>query len=164
MPKKNLKFFGIIEYIYEFVRTSRMQIRKKWFNQLKNFLINIFENIIWHLFAGESHQVVKIIVTQQTDTHIVEKAYLSKSISHIKYSFFSKKGSQYSLLPAIKAGAALIRRDGRGEGVGFLLYTYIQSFIKGRVSVHNVQIFQHTCTESGGGGGIVGVVKGQEPA
>jgi hypothetical protein len=40
-----------------------MQIRKKWLNQLKNLLTNIFDNIIWHLFAGESHQVVKITVT-----------------------------------------------------------------------------------------------------
>jgi hypothetical protein len=39
-----------------------MQIRRKWLNQLENFLTNIFENIIWHLFAGESHQVVKITV------------------------------------------------------------------------------------------------------
>jgi hypothetical protein len=39
-----------------------MQIRKKWLNQLENFLINIFKNIIWHLFAGESHQVVNITV------------------------------------------------------------------------------------------------------
>ncbi len=36
-----------------------MQIRKKW----KAFLTNILKNIIWHLFAGESHQVVKITVT-----------------------------------------------------------------------------------------------------
>jgi hypothetical protein len=28
----------------------------------KTFLTNIFENIIWHLFAGEPHQVVKITV------------------------------------------------------------------------------------------------------
>jgi hypothetical protein len=40
-----------------------MQIRKKWLNQLKNFFPNILKNIIWHLFAGESHQVVKITVT-----------------------------------------------------------------------------------------------------
>jgi hypothetical protein len=40
-----------------------MQIRKKWLNQLQNFLTNILKNIIWHLFAGESHQVVKITVT-----------------------------------------------------------------------------------------------------
>jgi hypothetical protein len=39
-----------------------MQIRKKWLNQLKKFLTNILKNIIWHLFAGESHQVVKITV------------------------------------------------------------------------------------------------------
>jgi hypothetical protein len=41
----------------------RMQIRKKWLNKLKNFLTNLLKNIIWHLFAGESHQVVKITVT-----------------------------------------------------------------------------------------------------
>ncbi len=29
----------------------------------KTFLTNILKNIIWHLFAGESHQVVKITVT-----------------------------------------------------------------------------------------------------
>ncbi len=34
------------------------------FTNLKTFLTNIFENIIWHLFAGESHQVVKITVPQ----------------------------------------------------------------------------------------------------
>jgi hypothetical protein len=28
----------------------------------KTFLTNILKNIIWHLFAGESHQVVKITV------------------------------------------------------------------------------------------------------
>ncbi len=33
------------------------------FNQWKNFLTNMLKNIIWHLFAGESHQVVKITVT-----------------------------------------------------------------------------------------------------
>jgi hypothetical protein len=32
---------------------SRVQIRKKWLNQLKNFLTIILKNIIWHLFAGE---------------------------------------------------------------------------------------------------------------
>jgi uncharacterized protein (DUF697 family) len=40
-----------------------MQIRKKWLNQLKACLTNILKNIIWHLFAGESRQVVKITVT-----------------------------------------------------------------------------------------------------
>ncbi len=28
----------------------------------KTFLTKVFENIIWHLYAGESHQVVKITV------------------------------------------------------------------------------------------------------
>jgi hypothetical protein len=40
-----------------------MQIRKKWLNKLKNFLNKHLKNIFWHLFAGESHQVVKITVT-----------------------------------------------------------------------------------------------------
>jgi hypothetical protein len=40
-----------------------MQIRKKWLHQLKNFFNKHLKNIIWHPFAGESHQVVKITVT-----------------------------------------------------------------------------------------------------
>jgi hypothetical protein len=43
-----------------------MKIRKKWLNQLITSLTNILKNIIWHLFAGESHQVVKITVTYCT--------------------------------------------------------------------------------------------------
>ncbi len=41
-----------------------MQIRKKWFNltNWKKILTNILKNIIWHLFAGEFHQDVKITV------------------------------------------------------------------------------------------------------
>jgi hypothetical protein len=39
---------------------------KKWLNQLKIFLTNIFNNSIWHLFADESHQVVK------TWTHLTD--------------------------------------------------------------------------------------------
>ncbi len=45
------------------LESSRMQIRKNWLNQLKKFLTNILKNIIWHLFASESQQVVKIAVT-----------------------------------------------------------------------------------------------------
>jgi hypothetical protein len=40
-----------------------MQISKKSLNLVENFLTNIFKNIIWHLFAGESYKVVKITVT-----------------------------------------------------------------------------------------------------
>jgi hypothetical protein len=43
-----------------------MNMCKKWLNQLKLFLTNIFLSIIWHLFAGESHQVVEITVTYRT--------------------------------------------------------------------------------------------------
>jgi hypothetical protein len=48
-------------YIYEyFLEVVECKFARKWLNQLKNFLTNILKNIIWHLFAGESHQVVKI--------------------------------------------------------------------------------------------------------
>jgi hypothetical protein len=40
-----------------------MQIPQEWLNPLKNFLNKHFKNMIWHLFAGESHEVVKITVT-----------------------------------------------------------------------------------------------------
>ncbi len=66
-PKKeSKKFWGHCVHIWVLLGTSIMQIRKKWLSQLKNFLTNIFKNIIWHLFAGESHQVVKITVTYYT--------------------------------------------------------------------------------------------------
>jgi hypothetical protein len=61
LPKKKKKIFGVIVYIYEFFGTSRMEIRKKLLIQLKNFFNQ--QNITWHLFAGEFHQVVKITVT-----------------------------------------------------------------------------------------------------
>ncbi len=41
---------------------SIMQIRKKWLTNRKTFLTNIVKNIIWHHFAGESHQVVHVSV------------------------------------------------------------------------------------------------------
>ncbi len=37
MSQKNKKFWGHWIHIWVYVRTSRMQIRKKWLNQLKNF-------------------------------------------------------------------------------------------------------------------------------
>jgi hypothetical protein len=47
MQKNNFKKFGghwvQIEYVLE---SLRMQIRKKWLNQLKNILTNIIKNII----------------------------------------------------------------------------------------------------------------------
>jgi hypothetical protein len=43
--------------------TSPSEVRRNRVNQLENFLTNIFKNIIWHHFAGESHQVVKLIAT-----------------------------------------------------------------------------------------------------
>ncbi len=55
-----------------------MKIRKKWFNQLNNFLTNIVMNIIWHFFAGDSNQeyrqiafstVVGIVTIPHSLTH-----------------------------------------------------------------------------------------------
>ncbi len=62
VKKEIKKFWGHGVHIWVFYGNSRMQIRKIWLNQLKNFLTNILKNIIWHLFAGESHQAVKITV------------------------------------------------------------------------------------------------------
>jgi hypothetical protein len=63
MPKKNKKIFGVIEYIYEYMlELVECKFARNGLTKRKTFLTNIFENIIWHLFAGESHQVVKITV------------------------------------------------------------------------------------------------------
>jgi hypothetical protein len=40
-----------------------MQIRKKWLKPIEKLFNKHLKNIILHLFAGESHQVVKITVT-----------------------------------------------------------------------------------------------------
>ena len=67
MPKKNKKNFGVIEYIYEYMlELVECKFARNGLTNWKNFLANIFENIIWHLFAGESHQVVKITVPYST--------------------------------------------------------------------------------------------------
>ncbi len=63
MPKRNKQIFGAIEYIYEYMlELVECKFPRNGWTNWKTFLTNIFENIIWHLFAGESHQVVKINV------------------------------------------------------------------------------------------------------
>ncbi len=57
------KFWGHWVHIWVDVRTSRMQISKKWINQLKNFFNKTFWEYYLASFAGESHQVVKVAVT-----------------------------------------------------------------------------------------------------
>jgi hypothetical protein len=47
----------------ELVEYGTVKICKQWLYQLKNCFKNMLKNIIWQLFAGESHQVVKITVT-----------------------------------------------------------------------------------------------------
>ncbi len=61
MPKK--KKFGVIESIYEYMlELVECKFARNGLTNWKKIFSNIFENIIWHLFAGESHQVVKITV------------------------------------------------------------------------------------------------------
>jgi hypothetical protein len=47
---------------------------------LKNFLTNIFKDIIWHLFAGESQQVVKITVPSEQAGEILKNNLHNKHI------------------------------------------------------------------------------------
>ncbi len=56
MSQKNNKNFGVIEYIYEYMfELVEFEFARNGLTNWKTFLTNIFENIIWHLFAGESH-------------------------------------------------------------------------------------------------------------
>ncbi len=67
------KFFSVHEeYAFKRIRRkrqeSRMQIRKKWLNQLCNFYNKRFKEHYLASFAGESHKVVKITVTYRACT------------------------------------------------------------------------------------------------
>ena len=63
MLKKKEKIFRVIEYIYEyFLETVEYKFARNGLTNWKTFIANILKNIIWHLFANESHQVVKISV------------------------------------------------------------------------------------------------------
>jgi hypothetical protein len=52
-----------MEYIYEyFLEIVECKFARNGLTYRKTFLTNILKNIIWHLFAGEPYQVVKITV------------------------------------------------------------------------------------------------------
>ncbi len=52
-----------MEYIYEyFLEIVECKFARNGLTNWKTFFTNILKNIIWHLFADKSHQVVKIIV------------------------------------------------------------------------------------------------------
>ncbi len=52
-----------MEYIYEyFLEIVERKFARNGLTNWNTFLTNILKNIIWHLFAAESHQVVKITV------------------------------------------------------------------------------------------------------
>ena len=74
--KRKKNFWGhrvhtVYEYMLELVECK---FARNGLTNWKTFLTNVFENIIWHLFAGESHQVVKITVPYCTCFYIA-KAY-----------------------------------------------------------------------------------------
>ncbi len=58
--KKEPKHFWVYEY---YTGILECKFARNGLTNWKNCLTNIFLNIIWHLFAGESHQVEKITVT-----------------------------------------------------------------------------------------------------
>ncbi len=52
-----------MEYIYEnCLEIVECKFARNGVTNEKTLLTNILKNIIWHLLAGESHQVVKITV------------------------------------------------------------------------------------------------------
>jgi hypothetical protein len=56
-----------MEYIYEyFLEIVECDFARNGLTNWKTFFTNILKNIIWHHFAGESHQVVKITVPYGT--------------------------------------------------------------------------------------------------
>ena len=59
--KKRKNIFGSLSIIHMWVFCGLLECRvaRNGLTNWKTFLTNIFKNIIWHLFAGESHQVVK---------------------------------------------------------------------------------------------------------
>ena len=76
MPKKNKKIFGVIENIYEYIlELVECKFARNGLTNRKTFLTNVFENIIWHLFTGQSQQVVKITVTYPVQRFFVVEAF-----------------------------------------------------------------------------------------
>ncbi len=112
-----------------------MQIRKKWLNQLKNFL-NILKNIIWHLFAGESHQVVKITVPQSS------------------FSRGSIRAGGSSFTTSCKFQGRHQSRIGGGSHSSFELY-YRGGIRKGRGGGphRSLELYFRGCITAGRGGG-----------
>ncbi len=63
--KKEIKKFwghGVHIWVYCKLEIVECKFARNGLTNWKTFLTNILQNIIWHLFAGESHQVVKITV------------------------------------------------------------------------------------------------------
>ncbi len=69
-----------MEYIYEyFLETVECKFARNGLTNWKTFLTNILKIIIWHLFAGESHQVVKITVPYSPHTYVLRRTLVAKA-------------------------------------------------------------------------------------
>ncbi len=66
----------------------QLSFRKKW---LENLNKKFFKNIIWHLIAGESHQVVKITVTEAMVCFSLNgPTEVCSGNSHYSHKYFSR--------------------------------------------------------------------------
>ncbi len=83
-----------MEYIYEyFLEIVECKFARNGLTNWKSFLTNILKNIIWHLFAGESHQVVKITVpcyTPSPPTYTTPPLFCCNRSTDYRWVFFYK--------------------------------------------------------------------------
>ncbi len=90
-----------MEYIYEyFLEIVECKFARNGLTNWKTFLTNILKNIIWHLFAGESLQVVKLTVpycTALNYLHIQQAE--QKGESKFWHDWWEKKWAKCSNYP-----------------------------------------------------------------
>ncbi len=83
--KENQKFFWVIDYIYEYMlELVECKFARNGLTNWNTFLTNIFVNIIWHLFAGESHKVVKITVPY-VSIILPQRVFLNPALQNKKF-------------------------------------------------------------------------------
>jgi len=107
MPKKKKENFGVIEYIYEYMlEVVECKFARNGLTNWKTFLANIFENIIWHLLAGETHQVAKITVPYCTYT----RERLCENWEFAMRNITSEKLTEVAF-PCSTSNSTICRRD-----------------------------------------------------
>ncbi len=109
-----------MEYIHEyFLELVECKFARNGLTNWKTFLTNILKNIIWHLFAGESHQVVKFTVPYQHPYH--GQPYARVDLNSVPESTLSP--SQGLRLWPLKSSQAEIGKNVLGENS--ILYVHI---------------------------------------